>query len=100
MGQFFGPSVEFKPDYVRHYAALDPFLPLIHSAPSGSWVRLSESLPNAVRREDEWYNDFVLKCGVDDILGAPLFEDESHRAIIGSITESTRRAPNPHLQRC
>jgi PAS domain-containing protein len=80
---FSGPSVELKPDYVRHYAALDPSLPLIHSAPSGSWVRLSEALPNDVLRRDEWYNDFVRKCGVDDILGSPLLEDESHRAIIG-----------------
>jgi DNA-binding CsgD family transcriptional regulator len=80
---FCGPSVEFKPDYLAHYAALDPFRPLCHAAPSGSWIQLSECLAKPVLRNDEWYNDFVVRCGVGDILGARLFENSSHVSIIG-----------------
>jgi hypothetical protein len=31
---FWGPSVEFKPDYVSYYGALDPFRPFCHATPS------------------------------------------------------------------
>lgn len=60
-----------------------PFRPLCHAAPSGSWVKLSDRLPKSTLGADEWYNDFVLKCGVGDILGARLFENETHAAIVG-----------------
>jgi DNA-binding CsgD family transcriptional regulator len=46
-------------------------------------VRLSECLPKTVLRSDEWYNDFVVRCGVRDILGVRLFENSSHAAILG-----------------
>ena len=58
---FCGLSAGFKSDYVRHYAALDPYSPLL----DGSWKKLSECLPDRL----EWYNDFILTCGVRDILG-------------------------------
>ena len=51
-----GLSAGFKSDYVRHYAALDPYSPLL----DGSWKKLSECLPDQVLRENEWYNDFVV----------------------------------------
>jgi hypothetical protein len=35
---FSGLSVGFKFDYIRHYAALDPYSPLL----DGSWKKLSE----------------------------------------------------------
>jgi hypothetical protein len=38
---FSGLSAGFKSDYVSHYAALDPFSPLL----DGSWKKLSECLP-------------------------------------------------------
>src|SRR5260370_17122681 len=79
---FWGASVEFKPDYVAYYAALDPFRPFCHAAPSASRVRLSQCLPTPVLRSDEWYSDFVVRCGVRDILGARLFENSSHAAIL------------------
>jgi hypothetical protein len=79
---FWGPSVELKPDYVAHYAALDPFQPICHSTPTGSWVSLSECLP-PVLRKSEWYNDFVVKCGVRDIVAARLSDDRSHTEILG-----------------
>ncbi|MGZ3282628.1 MAG: hypothetical protein ACXU9A_08230, partial [Xanthobacteraceae bacterium] len=60
---FSGPSEGAKPEYVRHYAALDPYSPLLDA----SWMKLSECLPDALLRRSEWYNDFVLACGVRDI---------------------------------
>ncbi len=55
---FSGLSAEFQPDYVNHYASLDPFSPLLNV--DAGWVRLSESLPDTFLRKREWYNDFVL----------------------------------------
>jgi hypothetical protein len=76
---FSGGSAGFKSDYIRHYAALDPYSPLL----DGSWIKLSECLPESMLRNSEWYNDFVLTCGVRDILGAQLLDTPSHRVIFG-----------------
>jgi hypothetical protein len=76
---FSGLSAGFKSDYVRHYAAVDPYSPLL----DGSWKKLSECLPDQLLRKSEWYNDFVLRCGVRDILGARLVDTSSHRVIFG-----------------
>src|SRR3981081_1891148 len=56
---FSGLSAEFKSDYVEHYAALDPYSPLL----DGSWKKLSQCLPDSLLRKSEWYNDFVRTCG-------------------------------------
>jgi DNA-binding CsgD family transcriptional regulator/PAS domain-containing protein len=80
---FSGPSVEVKQDYVRHYAALDPYSPVLTAAPRGKWLALSDCLPSSTLRTDEWYNDFVRKSGVCDILGARLFDDSLHTVIFG-----------------
>jgi DNA-binding CsgD family transcriptional regulator len=72
-----GPGAELKADYVSRYAALDPFRPVLEAAPTGSWLRLSKCLPETVLRSSEWYNDFVLRSGVGDILGARLFDTPS-----------------------
>src|ERR1700716_2984406 len=74
---FFGLSAEFKSDYIRHYAALDPYSPLL----DGSWKKLSECFPDPVLRRNEWYNDFVLACGVRDILGARLVDTPDYPVI-------------------
>jgi hypothetical protein len=74
-----GLGSEFKFDYVRHYAALDPYSPLL----DGSWKKLSECLPETLLRKSEWYNDFVLTSGVHDILGARLVDTSTHCAIFG-----------------
>jgi hypothetical protein len=65
---FSGPSQGAKPEYVSHYAALDPYSPLLDA----SWMKLSECLPDAQLRRSEWYADFVLACGVRDIVGTRL----------------------------
>jgi DNA-binding NarL/FixJ family response regulator len=36
-----------------------------------------------VLARDEWYNDFVLRCGVGDFLGANVYSGPSHEAVIG-----------------
>jgi hypothetical protein len=76
---FSGLSAGFKSDYVRHYAALDPFSPLL----DGSWKKLSECLPDSLLRSSEWYNDFILTCGVRDILGVRLHDTSNHCVIFG-----------------
>jgi hypothetical protein len=76
---FSGPSAGFKPDYIRHYAALDLYLPLL----DGSWMKLSECLPDSLLRKSEWYNDFVLKCRVRDILGVRLVDTPNHCVFFG-----------------
>src|ERR1700761_6445681 len=47
---FCGLSAGFKSDYVRHYAALDPYSPLL----DGSRKKLSERLPDRLLRSSEW----------------------------------------------
>src|SRR3977135_2126710 len=76
---FSGLSAGFKSDYLRHYAAVDPYSPLL----DGSWKKLSECLPARLLRKSEWCNDFVLRCGVRDILGARLVDTPRHRLIFG-----------------
>jgi hypothetical protein len=76
---FSGLSAGFKSDYVRHYAAVDPYSPLL----DGSWKKLSECLPDQLLRKSEWYNDFVLRCGVRDVLAARHVDTSSHRVILG-----------------
>lgn len=76
---FVGLSAEFKSDYIKHYAALDPYSPLL----DGSWKKLSECFSDPVLRRSEWYNDFVLACGVRDILGARLVETPDYHVIFG-----------------
>jgi hypothetical protein len=74
-----GLSADCKSDYVNQYAALDPYLPVLGE----TWTKLSECLPEALLRKSEWYNDFVLQCGVRDILGTRLIDTPSHSVIIG-----------------
>ena len=78
-GCFSGNSAE----YLTHYCKIDPFRVAQESASCGSWNRASEILPRSLLSQDEWYNDFILKGGVCDILGAKLHEDASHVVLIG-----------------
>jgi hypothetical protein len=86
---FFGLSAEFKSDYIRHYAALDPYSPLL----DGGWKKLSECFSDPVLRSSEWYNDFVLACGVRDILGARLVNTPDYRVIFGLHQQIGRSIP-------
>ena len=78
---FSGLSTELEAKYVKHYASLDPFSPLLYVLPG--WTKLSECLSNSALQKSEWYNDFVLACGVRDVLGTRLVETPRHSAIFG-----------------
>ena len=84
---FLGPSAEFRSDYVTHFAAKDPFTKLF-TGHEGIWMRLSERLSVPELRWNEWYNDFVLKCGVGDIIAAQITNTGSHTAVFGIHSES------------
>jgi hypothetical protein len=86
---FSGLSADFKSDYIRHYAALDPYSPLLDAG----W-KLSDCLPDSLLRKSEWYNDFVLTCGVRDILGARLVKTDDHCVIFGIHQQIGRSFPN------
>ena len=79
---FLGPSAEFRSDYVTHFAAKDPFTELF-TGHEGTWMRLSERLSVPELRRNEWYHDFVLKCGVGDIIAAQITNTGSHTAVFG-----------------
>jgi DNA-binding CsgD family transcriptional regulator len=80
---FSSPNTDLPVDYVRHYATLNPFLPLVAAAPTGSRLWLSEALPQAALRDSKWYNDFFLpRSGGGDILGIRLFETPSHAGLL------------------
>lgn len=76
---FCGLSAEFESRYIDHYAPLDPYSPLLDAR----WIMLSTCLPENLLRRSEWYNEFVLSCGVRDILGTRLTDTASHSVILG-----------------
>jgi hypothetical protein len=85
------PSTALEANYVFHYAAIDGFSPLIEASAQGRWLKLSKCFSKSRLRSDEWYNDFVVKAGIDDILGVRLADHPSQTAILG-IHYDTRRA--------
>src|ERR1700731_4946219 len=87
-----GPLVELEADYLSYYHALDRHRPMIAAVPVGRWLRISECLPETVLRRHEWYNDYLLRAGIDDALSAPLFESASHIAVFG-VSHGIDRAP-------
>src|SRR5438132_1488653 len=46
-------------------------------------LRVRECMPEAVLRRNGWYNDYLLKAGIDDGVGARLFENRSHAVCFG-----------------
>jgi DNA-binding CsgD family transcriptional regulator len=88
---FLGPSAEFTSDYITRFAAKDPFTDLLMGH-EGTWMRLSEQLPELCR--NEWYNGFVLKSGVRDIIAAQLTNTGTHTVVLG-IHEGIAEKPLP-----
>jgi hypothetical protein len=86
-----GPSAALEANYVFQDAAIDGYSPLIDASARGRWLKLSKCFSKSRLRTDEWYNDFVVKAGVDDILGVRLADLPSQTAILG-IHYDTRRA--------
>jgi hypothetical protein len=79
---FFGVSAETEIRYRRHYAIIDPFLPLLRETPG--WMQLSERYPRSILRRNEWYNDFLVGfCGVGDLIGARVADTLTRSVFIG-----------------
>jgi DNA-binding CsgD family transcriptional regulator/PAS domain-containing protein len=70
-------------DYLAHYGKIDPFRVIQEEAECGALARLSDRLPARVLSRDEWYNDYILRGGVRDVLGTKLHESASHMVIVG-----------------
>ena len=75
-----GPGAEMRDDYVRHFGPIDPFRKVLDTAPYGHWQWATECLSAERLRTDEWYNGYMLRCGLRDALAARLHED-AHTAI-------------------
>src|SRR3954453_2935695 len=78
-----GASSGRQDDYVNHFAALDPYWPLLEAEPGRGWLRLLTCLPEPRLRHDAWYNEFVMKSGIGDILGAQLGSTPTHSVVFG-----------------
>src|SRR5687768_9514908 len=78
-----GPCAELEPRYIGHYAPLDLYAPTLRAQPVRRWLPLSRSLPAGAVVGNAWYNDFILKSGVADILAAKMYEDENTTVLLG-----------------
>ena len=78
-----GPLVDTTADYASYYYALDPYRPMFETVPSGRLLGLRECVPEALLRRSEWYNEYLLESGVDNAVGARLFENRSHAVYFG-----------------
>ena len=87
-----GALADAEADFLRYYHALDPYRPMLDAAPSGRWMWVSQCMPAAELRRSEWYNDYLLKVGIDDGFGVRLFESPSHSAVFG-LSHGIGRAP-------
>src|SRR3984893_13944103 len=87
-----GPLVGREADYFSYYPALDRYRAILEALPAGRWLRISECLPEPVLRRDEWYNDYLLRAGIDDALSAPLCESPAHIGVVG-VSHGMDRAP-------
>jgi DNA-binding CsgD family transcriptional regulator len=72
-----------RPEYLTYFAKIDPFRVIQEEAKLGRVFRLSDCLLPEFLRHDEWYNDYLLKGGTCDALGAKLIESRSHMVIAG-----------------
>jgi hypothetical protein len=73
-----------RADYVNHFSKIDPSRAIWDEASAyGRFLQVSESLPQHLLRHDEWYNDWLLKGGVCDVLGTNLYESSSHKMSFG-----------------
>ena len=41
------------------------------------------AIPETDLKSSAWYNDFMLRGGIDDVLGVKVFEDESVSVVVG-----------------
>ena len=94
---FTGPSAGFRPDYVAYYSSLDLFRDLLEKR-GQRCTRLTENLADSVLHRDEWYNDFILKSGVRDLVGAQLAKVGTRTAFFGIHEGVGQKTFGPTLQ--
>ena len=92
-----GFGIDAKADYLDYYAARDPYRPLIEAAPVGEWVQLSRCLPQSRLRRDEWYNDFITKLGIGDMLGNRVFDSAGHTLIGETVVPNIETINNVYV---
>lgn len=78
-----GPCAELEPRYIDFYAPLDLFAPMLAAAPPGRWLPLSRCVPEREAGHNAWYNDFIVKTGIADIMAAKVYEDDSTSVLVG-----------------
>ena len=64
-----GPLVDLEANYLSYYHLLDRYRPMLETVPAGRWVWVSDCLPETELSRDEWYNDYLLKAGIDEAVG-------------------------------
>ncbi len=83
ISRVWGNFVGNRADYLTHYSKIDPFLAALKKTEPGRLISLSDCLPPARMRHDEWYNDYTLKGGTCDLFGSKLHESSRYVAVIG-----------------
>ena len=78
-----GPCAELESRYINFYASKDLFAPVLFAAAPGSWLPMVRCLPKTELGRNEWYNDFIVRTGITDILGAKVYEDDHVSVLIG-----------------
>lgn len=78
-----GPFTGKQAEYRRHFAAKDLYAPILYATECGRWVRLTKAIADRELRASTWYNDFMLRGGVDDVLGTKLFENDDVSVLFG-----------------
>lgn len=79
--RFTGLSGEVESRFVDYYAHLDPFVPLLGE--SQRWRTLTKSFSSSFLRRSEWYNDFLLDCGIVDIHAICLLNTQRRSVFFG-----------------
>lgn len=97
-----GPAIDRQGEYVDYYSRIDLYRTLLNDQPIGEWCRLTERIPSQVLDGDEWYNDMLLRSGIDDLIGARLIDDGRHVAMFAVQHGLSQTTPTvyeaPHLR--
>ncbi len=99
---WWGSFTSSRSDYLAHYGNIDRYRVILEEQECGSLMWISDCLSQTVLRHDEWYNDFIRKGGVCDVLGSKLYESQSHRVLLGlhrAIGDNNRRAGDKEAAR-
>lgn len=68
--------------YMQHYWKSDPYWPAMHRA-HGRWLPLSQLKAELDLSHNEWYNDFICKHGVSELMVMKLAETSGLIACMG-----------------